>query len=438
MDVTYSFDTAAESNPPFLRNRTPAPFQTGLSLSPEISVDILDDIGVVAASIDAYVDGALAYEGATGSFVSPFDGSVTPTVVDGYGGYHIAFSSSVPFAPSIAKTVRIIARDVESYQLDESWLFRTAGKILGLEQGPYEITLDATFSGPMLLSSLLDASLYQFSGGAYARNIEPLPDSSAPTGVRLWVEGFQGPGPFSLTVSPLVRDAYGDALASDGRTVQASPFQSTALFSNTDGLVRSWHESRVILKDGQRAYLGGTRGLDAFGILPSINRSSRWAQILDSYGVVAACLSGQDYTFADTEPPFLADRHPAPGETGVSPYATIRFSVADKLTAVEIVQLAVYVRNTSISPSNELVFSGAYGWANPSVCGGLITIGRQLVDIQLYPKRPLDVGPVVVTVLAADLAGNSMVSSYAFTVGGGPVVFGGFGSGSFGEDPFGE
>jgi hypothetical protein len=316
--------------------------------------------------------------------------------------------------------------------------------LLKLDQGPYEITLDAWFSGPMRLSSLLDASLYQFSGGAYTRYVESLPlGSLSPTGVRLWVEGFQGTDPFTLTVYSFdgyaysVKDANGNALALDGKTAQITPFQSSAFLSNTDGLVRSWHESRIILKDSQRAYLGGVRGLDAFSTLPSFGRSRRWSQVLDAYGIAAACLSGtSDYVFSDTTPPFLAKRNPAPSATGVSQNTRVYLSVADEFTSVEVVQLIIYLHNNN-PVFNGAVFSGAIGWERPSICGGLISMERQVLDIQLIPKQPFFYGPVTVSVVATDIAGNLLSTSYSFIVGGGPVILGGFGTESFGVGPFG-
>jgi len=437
LDTTYSFETAGFA-PPFLRNRNPFPFQTGVGLSPTISADILDDEGVVASTIDAYVDGALAYDGAAAAFVAPFSGSLVPTTVDGYSGYHIALSRSTLFQPSTTAVIRMVARDADAMVMDETWRFRIGTILLRLDQGPYEITLDAEFSSPMLLSTLLDASQYRFSGGVYTRYVEPLPPgSTTPTGARLWVERFQGENPFTLTVSPLVRDSYGDILASEGRTAQITPFQSSAFFSNTDGLVRSWHESRLVMKDSLRAYLTDIRGLDVFDVAQGLSSPLRWAQVLDAYGVGAACLSSMgDYVFHDTVPPFLAGRVPAPGAIGVPQGTDIRLSVADETTATEITTLVIYVNGF-------LAFSGVSGWGlfpgdPPAWWGGHISVGRQILNVYLRPPAgAIVVGLNTVAVLATDLAGNLLDTSYTFTVGAGPVVLGGFGTEDFGIDPFG-
>jgi hypothetical protein len=435
----FSF-TIEDYVPPFLRNRSPADFSIGIDPTTAISVDLLDDGTVEPSSIFVYVMGDLAYDGGTGLFIAPFSGSMSPTVVDGYNGYHLSLSSSTNLPGSTWITTRVVAKDAVDLVLDETWQFYTSTTLMGLEYGPYEITLDATFSSPMLLSTLLDASSYRLSNGAYVRYVEPIPASNlTPTSVRLWVEGLQNDTAFVLTVlSPPVMDASGTPLALYGRAVTFAPFQSLAFFSNTTGLVRSWRESRLMLKDSQRAYLVGIRGLDAFDITNSIGRSIRWSQVLDAYGAVAACLSGEsDYTFSDVAPPFLGGRSPAPSATGVSKNTHIYLSVADETTSVEVTQLTIYLRNAGIPTGEKRIFSGANGWESPEVCGGLISVQRQTLNIHLIPKQPFNDGPVTVSITAVDLVGNLLSTSYTFTVGGGPVVEGGFGYEAFGVDPFG-
>lgn len=209
-----------------------------------------------------------------------------------------------------------------------------------------------------------------------------------------------------------------------------TPFQSKAFLSNTRGLVRSWHESRIILRDSLRAYLAGIRGLDVFDISHGLGMPLRWAQVLDAYGTRAACLLGTaDFAFEDTEPPFLANRSPAPGQTDVSPGTDIALSVADETTAVEVTAVAAYV-------NGRLAFSGASGWSNGY--GGQVSLNHQIVDMLLYPPPgAILVGLNTVSVVAFDLAGNLMDTSYTFTVGAHPPTEGGFGTGGFGIEPFG-
>ncbi len=395
-----------------------------------ISVDILDDGVVEQSSIRLWINGFLAYN--SSGFIVPFFGDIFPTAMDGYSGYHLSVSNLTPYPFLSTITIEVLAEDNDGYSLDGYWQFRIAAGLTSLSQGPYEITLDASFSGPMLLSSLLDASLYQISGGAYVRQVETLPlGSSIPTGVRLWLEGFQGDGFFTLMVSHLVKDLSGDALAPSGRTAQIYPFQSTAYFSNTSGYVRSRHVSTLAKKDNFRVYLIGTKGMDVFDISRGFEQPLRWAQILDGYGFGAACVLGTaDYAFKDTDPPFLANRNPYPGQTGVSIGTDILLSVADEVTSVEVTAIAVYV-------NSHLAFSGMSGWN--SGYGGCISVVPQIVSILLYPPvGGVVVGTNTVSVVAMDLAGNLLNTSYTFIVGTSPLSEGGFGHGSFGEVEFGE
>lgn len=426
-EFVFSF-TTEDYVPPFLRNRDPADAAIGVNTTAPIMFDILDDVGVVPTSISVYVGGGQAYDGY--NFLVPFTGTVVPTVVDGYDGYHFRILGPMPNSSWVS--VRVVAKDTSALTLDETWRFYTTAALVELLQGPYEITLDARFSGPMLLSSLLDASRYQFTEGAYARYIEPIPSGeSLPTNIRLWVERFDGTEPITLTVSSQVLDAYGNALADDSRTATISPFPSAALYSNAAGLVRSWHESRIILSDTKRAYLAGIRGLDVFNITNGPTDPIRWAQILDAYGVSAACLlSTADYDFEDTVAPFLTGRIPAPGASGVSITTNIRMMIADADTSVEPVAVAIYV-------NGRLAFGGTTGWMNGY--GGNVLVGHQYLSVQLFPPSGgLVVGLNTVAVMAADLAGNTLDTSYTFTVGAPLPGSGGFGEGTFGEFPFGE
>jgi len=428
LNQTYYFYTRGV--PLFLDNQIPFPTQTGVSVFANMSMDILDD-GVEPSSISLYVNGQKVYDGLFG-FVLPYSGSVEPTTVDGYSGYHVSFSSSVPFSPSSAVYLRVVAQDIYGQWLDETWWFRTQTKLLSLQQGPYEITLDALFSGPMSFSSMSDASLFAFSNGAYVKYTEQI--SNDPTKIRLWMEGFQGTEPFVLTASPL--DSYGDSLAPEGNSATIVPFQSSAMFSNTTGLVCSWHESSQIRRDTERIYLSGTRGLDIIGARVGTT-VSKWSQILDSYGISSFCLSGSAYVFSGTDLPFLSHRSPAPGEINVLPTTNIRFWVESASNAIQIRSLVVRLRNSSIPTLYEIVFSGTLGWTYPGVCGGSIVVYKNALDIELFPRQALDNGTATVIIQVADMLGNTLYSSYSFSIGPEPDVFG-FGEISFGIDPFGS
>jgi hypothetical protein len=340
-----------------------------------------------------------------------------------------------PFPASGSVTVRVISADYESNPLDESWQFFTETSILDVDFGPFEITLDVVFSGAMLQNSaLVDPANYQFDGDMYTRLVEILDDDE----VRLWVELFQGEGPFTLTLSPDVRDSYGISLSGAAAQFEVPVFQSDATMSATNGLVRTWagrgaafpqQGSRYAAMDSQRVYLAGARGIDAFR-RDTVGTVVRWAQVMDEYGIDTMFVANYDpdYVFEDIVPPFVENRVPAAGSTDADSTTSIRFDVADAITAVEIVATAVYVNGT-------LAFAGGSGgWKND--WSGDIRVQHRSLDFTLRPPSPFTPGTTVsVRVVAFDLLDNALDTTYTFRIAAIPL--GGFGTGPFGSGPFG-
>jgi hypothetical protein len=297
-----------------------------------------------------------------------------------------------------------VAQDSQAGVLDETYGFWIAPALVLATIDPYETTLKLVFSGAMEPFSLLDASLFQLSNGAYTRKVDILDAYQ----VRLWVERFQGTGPFTLVVSNTVKDTHDGYLIGAGGSFEI--FQSNALFSNTDGLICSWHDSRRVTRDGQRLYLAGARGLDVFDERFGIMRPNRWGQILDAFGITAMCLVkiGDGYEFFESDVPTLHDQIPAPGATVPSP-DIIRFSIVDNITSIETVSLAVYV-------DEMLVFSGGSdGWADN--WGGQITVHPHKLEVELYPSQPFTPGArVLLRVLATSLLDNEVDRTYSFNI----------------------
>ena len=405
LTTSYSFRTIGDSQAPFLRNRNPGVDVGGVGATQSFAFDVLDDYsGVAPLSLYFFVNGAPAYVGPTRSWVAPFDGYVGRVEdVDGYDGYHVRIDHAA-FPASSRVDLRVVARDGQGNVLDETYGFWIAPAIVSVAVDPYETTLRILFSGVMDPAPMFDASAFALSGGAYVRKVE-LPASDQ---VLLWVERFQGSGPFELTLSDSIADIHGGALAGD-KTRSVEVFQSDALFSNTDGLVRSWRVSRLVARDAQRIYLAGQRGLDVLDVRYGITRASRWSQILDSYGISAMCLAGDGYDFSESDPPVLSDQDPAPGSIVPAP-DVIRLSVVDRITSVETVSLAVYV-------GSRLVFSGGNGgWLNG--WGGQVSVSPHRLDVELYPPTgEFSSGEAVsVRVMATDLLGNAVDRIYQFTI----------------------
>lgn len=291
----------------------------------------------------------------------------------------------------------------------------------------FEIALNIEFNGNMLNNSELDnPANYTFTNDGqpsamYARLVDVIDGYN----VRLWVELFANKTSFTLTVSNNVKDSDGYSLSPN--TFSFSPFQSTATMSNYNAKIRTWRESRIIREDSQRIYLAGTKGIDVFRKQTEVV-PIRWAQIYDSYGIDAMFVANfpNDLEIMDTAAPFLQNQNPSPGSFAGAD-TSISFSVTDATTAVEITAITVYV--------NGLVafMGGLGGWA--SGYSGQIIVGYKQLDFILIPSSNFAPDSFVfVRVVASDLLGNILSTTYSFEILSGL----GFGFGEFGLMPFGN
>lgn len=389
---------------PFLRNRDPDIDVGGVLTTKSCSFDVLTENigGIDPLSLLFYVGSDLAYRGSIDLWYSPFDGYVGKTIVDGYDGYHVRIDHSVEFQHSDRINLRVIAEDAGGGALDETYGFWVLPALISMTIEPYETTLKLIFSGDMDSSSLLDSSLFTISNGAYVRKV----DVQEPNIIKLWVEKLYGSYPFSLTISTLVKDTHDGYLERTSTDVDI--FQSSAFFSNTNGFIRSWHNSDFIRKDEKRAYLCGASGIDVFNTTYGLNNSYRWAQILDSYGISAVCLvnTNDGYEFSESTSPWISNCMPIRGSTVPIP-TTISFTINDRLS-LEIVSVAIYISNT-------LVFSGVSGWNNN--WGGQITVYSNRIDVELFPPQDFfQINTVIVRIVAYNLMEILLDDSYLFYI----------------------
>lgn len=410
---------------PFLANKYPDSY--GVSPNVSVSVNLLPLSGYINTNtIDAYVDGSLAFSGPS-TFIVPYNGpssSLAPISIDSYDGYHLVLDRATDFDIGTYHTVRITCQDSYGTSLDQSWPFSIHNMVESLDQGPYEITFDVTFSVPMNEDSdLTGPANYVFNDGAYTRKIDIL----SPTMVRLWTELVYGENTYTVTVSN-VTDSYGATIPSGYNTASVSPFISDASLANTNGMVRTWRESQLVHADLYRAYLAGNKGIDVFR---KINTAvyDRWAQVFDEYGISSMFVANFPgaLSITDTSAPYLINVVPAQGE-----YApvdtTIQFTIVDDTSAIEITDLIIYV-------NGNIIFMGNYGgWQNNY--DGTIDVGYQTLDVVLYPPSDFVFGSlIVVRVIASDLLGNRMDTEYSFSISS--VLTAGFGLSEFGLSSFG-
>jgi hypothetical protein len=116
LDTTYSF-RADDSESVLFTNIAPGESLTDVDKDAVISVDLYDKgIGVDPYSVDAYVEGQLAFEGSTQTFHYPYNGpqsEIVYTPVDGYDGYRLKIDRVGAYPSYETVEVRIIGYDKE-------------------------------------------------------------------------------------------------------------------------------------------------------------------------------------------------------------------------------------------------------------------------------------------------------------------------------------
>lgn len=299
-------------------------------------------------------------------------------------------------------------------------------KIQSVEINPYEVTLLVSFDGYLTVDDeLTKVTNYQFNNNMYARysEMQQLNEDGYADSILLWVEKFQDNSSFTLTISNL-SDCYGnDVVDSYGFSPSSISY---AHISNYNGLIRTWHDSNFIQADSERVYLATEGGIDVFN-KNTPSHLTRWGHIFDSYGVDSMCVTnyGSDYTFTDVAVPSLFSQDPSPNSfwDNIGP---ITIGVLDIDTAVRITDLIIYV-------DDAIAFNGPTGGFSNNFYGNILVGYRNLLAI-LYPPSFYATGKEVsVQVIATDLSGNRLNTTYYFIIGAG-----GFGVGSFGLFSFGS
>lgn len=121
--------TSFDYEPPQIVNRSPAPGATSVSTSALISFDAVDSqTAVQLSTLQVQVNGNNALLGT--SFIAPYNGpfsGITPTVVDGYDGYHIIIDSSVIYSGWV--TVNAYVEDAYGLSVNSNWSFRSGTRV---------------------------------------------------------------------------------------------------------------------------------------------------------------------------------------------------------------------------------------------------------------------------------------------------------------------
>lgn len=400
----------------------------GTDLSADMGFDVFGELALRPETLQVNLNGSPAFRWPD-TFFYPFNGpmsSVGPITSDGYDGYRLFFDNAIVLEPGALYAVTVDVDDISDYHFSGQFEFFTENVIVSAETGPFEVTIDLVLSGPAQADQLQLCANYILSNNAYVREAELLDlVGDCASRVRLWTELLYGQESFSLRLAGIL-DCHGYPIS---RGTVVNIFHSPANIANYDGKVRTWRESEFVQADSERIYLAGTRGID---VLRKKNASdlTRWAQVFDGYGIHAMFVAnyGGDYRFRDTVPPYLTNQHPAPGGAAATTDPVL-FGVADITTAVEIPSVIVYV-------NNRLVFRGnTGGWTGGFT--GHIGIGPKELSFKIVCPDGLPPNTTVpVRVIATDLLGNTLDSTYSFNVLS-PPVHGGYGLIPLGTMPFG-
>lgn len=295
--------------------------------------------------------------------------------------------------------------------------------LISAEVGPYEITIDLVFDGYLYVNDeLTNSANYTLSGGAYIRNVEVLDVDR----LRLWSENFYGQTSFQLNISNIM-DGYGDPI---DVTTSVTPFYSTANIGSYNGFIRTNHSSRIITSDSQRIYLSGAKGIDVFRKGTGISKY-KWAQIFDGYGINTMFVANfpTDISIVDTQAPYISYSLPGNGDVAI-PETHIIAIVSDATTSIEITSLSIYVNGT-------IAFIGSYGGWQPGFSGNIILL-YQSIGFNIWPEDPFTMDSfVTVRIIADDLLGNQMDTSYTFEISPAIPISGAWGFGPWGFAPFG-
>lgn len=115
--------------PPFIESYSPVPGAIDIFPNTSISFDIVDrGSGVQASTLDAYVNGADAYDGVSG-FIFPYNGPsssfsfVPGGSIEGYDAYQVVIDNLALYSEGSIVTTRVTGDDNYGGSMDESWSF---------------------------------------------------------------------------------------------------------------------------------------------------------------------------------------------------------------------------------------------------------------------------------------------------------------------------
>lgn len=348
---------AGESDPPIVTNQVPAPGATNISITAPITGDIEDSgDGVDGSSIIITIGGNVAY---TNSAVQAgFTGTVTD-LGNGNFRYSLVQSSGLPDLTSVA--VRVQARDLSPLQnfVDTTYSFTTRD-----ERAP---TLTNQVPAPGA------TGVSQSSNIAF--RIEDAASALVQSSISATVTTGAGGTPITAISAGIIVAPFNGP----GASITAGPGNSFDII------------------------------LDPVGVLGELTLTTVSVGAQDAAGNTLN--TSYSFTTADETMPSLINLIPASGGTA-NIGADVRLSIADAGSGVDL--STVVITFTVNADPAVTVYTGS---AFQSGYTGAVTGTAAQRDFVINPDVDFpDAATVAVGIVADDLAGNTLNTSYSFSV----------------------
>ncbi len=343
-----------DTNSPELIDKNPDNGYVDVVVDTNIKFSVIDwDSYVDKSSIDAYVDGYIAYHNET--FQSGFTGSVT-AISDSYDGYAFSIKRTLDYNSYDLVSIRVLAEDIFSNSIDETYSFRIGDIIAPVIKSSDPINGEINVDK----NKLITINIY---------DDQSLIDLSTVI-VRISVNGSS------------YQDAYNVGFV--------SPYDGGgSTFSSVGG---DGYEYEIVL--------------DKTSSFDSVDQVSFSVIAYDNDGNLLS--DGYSFTVIDYIPPFLSNQLP----TGlfVLPSEHVSFDLLDDYD-IDLSTVKISVNTVQIYDGATDILDPAYSGLPPlysSITGGY--------HFDFYKIGDFGGGSKTISITAEDYSSNSLTDSWSFTV----------------------
>lgn len=203
-----------DDTPPAIISQNPASDATQVTLDTDIQVSFYDvDTGVDVNTIELYVDGNLAYDGATDTFQTGYDGPnslFNTNIFDNYNTYDITVDKTTDYSSYDLAEIQLIVSDVSLNELDTTYTFR----IKDTEEPIFSDVSPAPNSENVSQNTLITLNIYDKGSGVDKSGIIVVVDGQTVYDGN--TDTFFSPFDVSSSITPTTVDGYdGYALSLD-------------------------------------------------------------------------------------------------------------------------------------------------------------------------------------------------------------------------------